>query len=206
MTTTRNLRTHRGELVIVALLLAVGIWLLSGHATVNVIGETVPGPLFMPTLVGVASLGLAAALALDIFLNPRRAPFGSADPSPVTVSPDMLADFGGLDKDHLDEEVGPRAAAGETGSAGTAGGEEGERTDWKTVSLVFLAFVAAIALLNVAGWVIASSLLFFALAQILGESPWGRDLAVSFIIGSVTYLVFGVALGLSLPAGIVGGI
>lgn len=199
-------RSGLGEFVLVAVLAGIGLWLLLGHVSMEVIGETVPGPLFMPTIVGISSLALAGLLTFDILIKPRRQPFGSDAPSPSSVSPDLLSDLGDLDKDNLAEETGRgRSTVDPGGEVGGASAEH-EKTDWKTVILVFLIFAGVVLILPYAGWIITSSLLFFALAQVLGKSSWIFDLSLGFIMGSVTYFLFSVGLGISLPAGLIGGI
>lgn len=192
-----------GEFILVAVLAAIGLWLLAGRVNVEVIGDTLPGPLFMPTIVGVAALLLAALLSFDIVFQARKRHLADTGPNSPAVDPELLAELAGIEtaEGTLPQEIFADPAESRT----NAGPEETERTDWKTVGLVFATFVAAIALLQSAGWILTASFLFFAMAQILGRNSWKIDLPISFIVGSITYLIFAIGLGISLPAGLIGG-
>lgn len=188
-----------GEFVMVAVMALLALWMLSGHWTIDIIGETIPGPLFMPTLVGVLALIIAVALTIDILIKPRKAHDSSHNVS-QNVSTDLLDDLAGFEdserkKDDAQEESTPPVPS-----------DDHIPTDWKTFGLVILCFVVTIIVLPYLGWTITSSLLFFTVSQILGKGSIIRDLAISFIIGSITYLIFAIVLGLNLPAGIFGGI
>lgn len=191
-----------GELVLAALLGLVGLWMLLGRSTIQVIGETIPGPLFLPTGVGIGCLVLAAVLAADVFAKPQRLRDSTHNTS-SNVSTDLLDDLGGIDEDerHI-STLSDDADADLPPSAEVAN----PPTDWKTWGAVVVAFVLTIAVLPYLGWILTSSLLFFAISQVLGGKNWARDLAISFIVGSVTYFIFALGLGLNLPAGFLGGI
>lgn len=152
-----------------------------------VIGDTTPGPLFLPTLVGIAGLVLAAALAFDIVTSWRH-----TNPElhieDGAFSSDLLEDLGQVD--HEESDI--------------------ENAENKPVSanllLVIGAFAVVILALNYIGWIIGSALLFAAVNYALGSRAWVRDLSIAFLVGAVTYLIFVVGLGLNLPAGVWGNL
>ncbi|MFI7466647.1 tripartite tricarboxylate transporter TctB family protein [Nonomuraea sp. NPDC049646] len=79
-------------------------------------------------------------------------------------------------------------------------------TDWRSVGLVSGVFLAFAALLDVLGWVIGASLLFFGLSVVLGAEHKLRAAVVAVVLGVTTYLLFVKGLGVSLPAGPLGGV
>jgi putative tricarboxylic transport membrane protein len=78
--------------------------------------------------------------------------------------------------------------------------------DWRSVALVSGIFLAFTAVLNVVGWIIGSSLLFFGLSVVLGAEHKVRAAVVGVIIGIVTYLLFVKGLGVTLPDGPLQGV
>ncbi|WP_157250829.1 tripartite tricarboxylate transporter TctB family protein [Nonomuraea typhae] len=78
--------------------------------------------------------------------------------------------------------------------------------DLKRVALVGGVFLAFTALLNTLGWIIAGSLLFFGLSLALGAEHKIRAAIVAVVLGVGTYLAFVNGLGVTLPAGILGGV
>ncbi|MGW0192517.1 tripartite tricarboxylate transporter TctB family protein [Nonomuraea sp. NPDC003201] len=79
-------------------------------------------------------------------------------------------------------------------------------TDWRSVGLVSGIFLAFTALLNVLGWIIGASLLFFGLSLALGAEHKARTAVISVVVGLVTYLLFVKGLGVSLPGGLLAGV
>lgn len=75
------------------------------------------------------------------------------------------------------------------------------RTDWRTVLLLVLCFLSLLVLVELAGWPFAAAVLFGGAAITLGAKRWWVALLIGLGLGLVTQLVFGVWLGLSLPAG-----
>lgn len=75
------------------------------------------------------------------------------------------------------------------------------KTDWRTVLLLMLCFLSLLVLIELAGWPFAAAVLFGGAAITLGAKRWWVALLVGLGLGLVTQLVFGVWLGLSLPAG-----
>ena len=60
-------------------------------------------------------------------------------------------------------------------------------------------------LLEFLGWVIGAALLFWCVAQGFGAKKPLMSLIVGLTVSSLAYIAFDMALGLSLPSGILGG-
>jgi putative tricarboxylic transport membrane protein len=78
--------------------------------------------------------------------------------------------------------------------------------DVKTVLLLLGVFVANIVLIDFLGWVISGGLLFYGSAIVLGSRHFIRDLVISAVLSLGTFYGFAIALGVTLPAGILQGI
>ncbi|TDD13734.1 tripartite tricarboxylate transporter TctB family protein [Nonomuraea diastatica] len=78
--------------------------------------------------------------------------------------------------------------------------------DWRSVGLVSGIFLAFSVLLNVLGWIIGASLLFFGLAVALGAEDKLRAAVIAVVVGITTYLLFVKGLGVSLPGGPLTGV
>ena len=95
------------------------------------------------------------------------------------------------------------------GRAAAEGGEDVELdapTDWRTVLLLAGAFLANVALIDWAGWPISGAVLFWGSAYALGSRHYVRDVLLAFGLSFLTFYLFGRALGIDLPAGILEGI
>ncbi|MFB4277277.1 MULTISPECIES: tripartite tricarboxylate transporter TctB family protein [unclassified Nonomuraea] len=79
-------------------------------------------------------------------------------------------------------------------------------TDWRSVGLVSGIFLAFAALLNVLGWIIGASLLFFGLSVALGAEHKLRAAGIAVVMGVATYLLFVKGLGVTLPGGPLEGV
>ncbi|QYC44603.1 Tripartite tricarboxylate transporter TctB family protein [Nonomuraea coxensis DSM 45129] len=71
------------------------------------------------------------------------------------------------------------------------------------VSGIFLAFAA---LLDLLGWIIGASLLFFGLSVALGAEHKVRAAVVAVVMGVLTYVLFVKGLGVRLPDGPLAGV
>ena len=80
------------------------------------------------------------------------------------------------------------------------------KADLRTVVLLAAVFAANIALIDLLGWVISGSLLFYGLVIVLGSRHFIRDLAISIAMALITFYGFAIGLGVGLPAGILQGI
>jgi putative tricarboxylic transport membrane protein len=79
-------------------------------------------------------------------------------------------------------------------------------SDRPTVLLLAAAFVANVLLIEPAGWPISGAVLFFGAAYALGSRHIVRDVIIAFALSLSTYYLFGQALGIGLPAGVLEGI
>jgi putative tricarboxylic transport membrane protein len=79
-------------------------------------------------------------------------------------------------------------------------------TDWRAVILIAAGLIAYLALLERAGYVIASAVLFYLAAFGMGSRRLARDLASAIGLSLVTWFVFTAGLSLRLPAGCLDGI
>jgi putative tricarboxylic transport membrane protein len=72
-------------------------------------------------------------------------------------------------------------------------------TSWRTVLLVILSFASLIVTIPYAGWPIGVTILFTGASLALGARSWWKALLIGAALGTLTYVVFGQLLGLSLP-------
>jgi putative tricarboxylic transport membrane protein len=79
-------------------------------------------------------------------------------------------------------------------------------TDWRTVGLLAVMLLAYLVLLEPAGFVIASTVLFVGAAFAMGSRRTARDLAAGLIMATVLYVGFTRGLDLRLPAGVLEGL
>lgn len=190
----RSLWAGRSEIVVVALLLALAIFMTVGTATMKVQGNSIPGPQFFPVLVCVVLYATAALLAVHVFRNPH---VPDADPHPGhgDFSADMLRDLANLPEGERQTAV-PGAVAAATGKT---------YTDWKTVGQVVGAVAGFTLILQPVGWIISAALLFWVVSRALGSRRPVFDLGVALLFASAVQLAFNAGLGLNLPSGFLGG-
>ncbi len=79
-------------------------------------------------------------------------------------------------------------------------------TDWRTVGLLAAALLAYLLLIEPAGFVLASTVLFAGAASAMGSRRPLRDLAFGLALAVALYLGFTRGLGLDLPAGVLAGV
>ena len=93
--------------------------------------------------------------------------------------------------------------------AGSADSEDADLslpTDWRCIGLLALALIAYLFLIEPAGFIIASAVLFAWAAIAMGSRRYARDIVIGILLATALYLLFNRGLGLSLPAGILEGI
>jgi putative tricarboxylic transport membrane protein len=94
----------------------------------------------------------------------------------------------------------------------TAGSAESEDvdlslpTDWRCIGLLTLALLAYLLLIERAGFVIASAVLFVGAAYAMGSRRYVRDIVIGVLLALALYVLFNRGLGLDLPAGVLEGI
>jgi putative tricarboxylic transport membrane protein len=79
-------------------------------------------------------------------------------------------------------------------------------TDWRAVGFIAVALLAYLLLLERAGFVIASAVLFVVAAYAMGSRRYVRDIIAGVLMALVLYLGFTRGLDLRLPAGVLQGI
>lgn len=90
--------------------------------------------------------------------------------------------------------------------------EEGEdidlaaTTEWRVVLPLLGVFLANILLIDVLGWVISGTMLFWGSSWALGSRHPVRDAAISVALALTTFYGFYVGLGILLPAGVLEGV
>ena len=189
--------TGRSEFVVVALLYAVAIFLTIGTATMNVQGDSIPGPQFFPTIVCIVLYLMATLLAIQILRSPK-VPDHSIHPGNGQFSADMLRDLGHLGKEEREGEG--------SGAVQTAPKTWKTYSDWRTVGLMLASVVGFVLVLELLGWIISAALLFWAVAFALGSRRPIFDMGVGVLFSAIIQLALGAGLGLSLPVGFVGGV
>jgi putative tricarboxylic transport membrane protein len=85
-----------------------------------------------------------------------------------------------------------------------SGDGSGVGLDWASFAWIVAGFGGFIALLPVLGWIIGAGLLFWAMARGFGERRYLRSLIIGLTASSLVYIAFDMALGMSLPSGILG--
>jgi putative tricarboxylic transport membrane protein len=94
-------------------------------------------------------------------------------------------------------------------ATGTAESEDADPTlptDWRCIGLLALALIAYLFLIEPAGFIIASAVLFAWASIAMGSRRYARDIVIGILLATALYLLFNRGLGLSLPAGILEGI
>lgn len=79
-------------------------------------------------------------------------------------------------------------------------------TDWVTVGIIAAALVIYLLLIERAGFIIASALLFFGAAFGMGSRRYARDVAVALALAAGAYFIFTEGLSLRLPQGWLDGL
>lgn len=209
---TRPAHLSRGALVVPAILVALGIFLLYGTLTMEVVGDGgLFGPTTMPWIVAVLCFVVAAGLTFDI-LRPRPEYDGaSAGEAPVPV-PSAGAAAGGTDDDasaatgHAGVGRGPTDGEGSGSEASEDATADAPDAVNATAVLTAVGGVAAfIVVLPWLGWILAATGLFTALAAALDNRRWFPVVLTGLALASAIQVVFSGLLGISLPAGFVGG-
>ncbi len=87
---------------------------------------------------------------------------------------------------------------------GTEFGEVVEKTDFKSLAMVAGSMLTYPLLIERAGFIIASSVVFFGVAFAYGAKNLLKNLAISLIFSLIVYFAFSKGLNVSLPAGVLG--
>lgn len=196
-------RTHgfwsgRSEMIVPALVLALAVFLSYQTATMEVLGSSVPGPQFFPTLVCILLYAMALVHAIQILRHPHQ-PDPTDDSSNPDFSSDMLGDFAAA------SDSGRSKIERRTPEAQLPAGWK-TYSDWKTVGMVVAGVAGFILLLPVIGWILSAAALFWVVSKALGSHRPLFDISISLLFSSLIQLAFNAGLGLNLPAGILEGL
>ena len=82
--------------------------------------------------------------------------------------------------------------------------EGGFELDWLAVALVSGGLIAQMLLLDVLGWIPATTLLFIAVARAFSSRRLVVDAAIGVALTGLAFVVFTAGLGLDLPTGVIG--
>ncbi|MDV3296207.1 MAG: tripartite tricarboxylate transporter TctB family protein [Brachybacterium paraconglomeratum] len=213
----RRALRRRKELIMVAILAIVGLVLLIGAQTMNVLGDSVPGPQFVPVIVGVLLLVTAVAVGQDVIRHPEEE--RSEPGTRHDVSRDLLQDLSDTDTAEfkavgtVDLESDGTAEGTADASAGSAAPADAAASvaadedapsapvasDLRTTGFVLATLIGFVLVLPWAGWVLSGAALFWCIARALGSRSTWMDVGVALLISSIIQLIFGGLLGLSLP-------
>ncbi|WP_238148317.1 tripartite tricarboxylate transporter TctB family protein [Rothia halotolerans] len=91
------------------------------------------------------------------------------------------------------------------GNLTVEGEDAAVRFSWSSLLWVVGGFLGFSLLLEFLGWIIAAGLLFWCVAQGFGSKKPIASLITGLTVSSIAYIAFDMALGLSLPSGILGG-
>lgn len=78
-------------------------------------------------------------------------------------------------------------------------------TDWPRLAWAVGGFAVFIALLLPIGWVLSAAVLFWCIARSMGSTRHFFDISLGLFFSSTIYLIFGVALAVDLPSGLIFG-
>ena len=170
-------RRAAAEIILGLGIAALGAFILYEAQAIHVIPIYAKvGPKDIPILVGAILALLGLALAWQGW---RAKPAPQLDPPTVMDAPGSKLDTPG------------------TG---------GDVTDWIPVAAIAVGLIQQILLFELLGFVPTAAILFFCVSFGFGSRRYLRDIIVAIALAVVAYVGFVHALGLHLPAGILGGV
>jgi putative tricarboxylic transport membrane protein len=150
-----------------------------------------------PALVGAGVIALSAVVFYQTTQIPVTPLYSKVGP---TVFPYMTA--GGMLL--LGLLLIAQALRGEWGE--TDADKDAAPPDRRALGWLALGLVLNVALIDLLGFVIASTLMFVCVARAFGSTKWPRDLGIAMVLALIAYLGFSRLLGISIGAGILEGI
>ncbi len=151
------------------------------------------GPAWADTAVGIGILVLAAVVGWQTTLIPTNAVYAQVGPKVIPwLSTIMLAVLGVL-----------MTLQGLRG--GWAQEQYGEFNPWG-LAWMLLGLALNVTLIGVAGFIIASTLLFVCTALAFGSRHVARDAAIGFTLALVSYVGFDRVLGYKIGSGLIEGL
>jgi putative tricarboxylic transport membrane protein len=170
-------RRAAAEIILGLGIAALGAFILYEAQAIHVIPIYAKvGPKDIPILVGAILALLGLALAWQGW---RATPAPQLDPPTVMDAP---------------------------GSKLDAPGTGGDATDWIPVVAIAVGLIQQILLFELLGFVPTAAILFFCVSFGFGSRKYLRDIIIAIALAVVAYVGFVHALGLHLPAGILGGV
>lgn len=180
------------ELVVPAILLVIAGFLTVGTLSmVQPPSVQKPGPTFFPWIVIGVLVAMAVASTVQILSQRRGA--GAVTDVPLT-------------EDQLIDEDGQITGTPPDVPPGRAPWPLNAVSDWRAVLTVLASFVALVVLLVPVGWILSAAILFWGVAYAFGSRRPIFDISIALVMSSAIQLIFGVALGLNLPAGFLEGV
>lgn len=193
-----------GDVLVGAIGLVIAAVLFFGAATMEVRGTAVPGPEFFPVIVAILLTVVSGFLFIRAIIPTKRVDESAALRPDVSSS--MLTDVGNANTQVVALEHLEQQDAQEQTAAPAADEEAPGDTNWKALGITVASVLGFIVLLPLLGWIITAALLFGAVTFGFGSKRIWFNLAVGLLISSIVQLVFSGLLGLTLPAGFIGGI
>lgn len=179
------------NLIMPGLLLAFATYLLVGIFTMRVpAGTMFPGPQFFPAIITIGLYAFGVLLVISAVKEWRAA-------SAPVVS-DSAVDL--VEGDHAGE-LG--LAAGVSEAVATESPKH-VRVDWRSLAWIVGGFIGFSLSLTILGWIIGATLLFWCVARGFGAKRPLFTLIIGLTTSALTYILFDILLGLSLPSGIIG--
>lgn len=176
------------QLIMPAVLLAFAGYLAIGMVTMRVPeGTAFPGPRFFPALIAGGLTLFAILLAVAALREHRRAATQTHDEDLAILI--GAGAGGGVDVDAAGDPAEPARAV---------------RIDWASLAWVVGSFLVFTLVLPYLGWILAAALLFWGVARGFGTRRPLVSLVVGLTLSSLVYIAFDMALGMSLPSGVLG--
>ena len=148
-----------------------------------------------PRLAGIVLLAGSLAILIAVTTIPGRGGYGTSGPRfvPLIVAIGLIV-LSALFL--LRTWWRPDVALAERSA------EEDDATHWATPALVMVALLVYAFALEPVGYPLATALVFFAVARVLGSRAPVRDAIAGLVLGFGLFTAFTQYLGLSLPAGL----
>lgn len=174
---SRSFMTGRGSLYLAGILAVFTGYIAYGVLTMDVPESAQsPGPKFYPALLVVATSAIIVGLVISAIRNP------DIEEGDTRYVP----------------PVGENRAESMIQSTG--------RPDTRNLLIAIASFLVFALILEPVGWVISAALLFWALTLTFNSKKPLTKLAVGLVVSCAIQVAFSMGLGLSLPAGILGGL
>jgi putative tricarboxylic transport membrane protein len=148
-----------------------------------------------PRLAGLVLLAGSVAILIAVTAIPGRGGYGTSGPRfvPLLVAGGLILLSALL---LLRTWWRPDVALAERSA------EEDDATHWGTPGLILLALLVYAFALEPIGYPLATALVFFVLARVLGSRAVVRDAVAGLVLGFGLFTAFTQYLGVSLPAGL----